>query len=101
MKKLRFAAFGTGFWSHFQLPAWYELDNVECVALYNRTLSKAHVLAEKIGNPRCYDNADDLLANEELDFVDILTDVDTHLQFTEMAAKKGLAGLSQHFQEAS
>ena len=93
MNKLRFAAFGTGFWSHFQLPAWYELDNVECVALYNRTLSKAQALAEKIGNPTCYDDPCDpweLLANEQLDFVDILTDVDTHLHFTKMAAEKGL-----------
>ena len=85
MKKLRFAAFGTGFWSHFQLPAWYELENVECVALYNRTLSKAQSLAEKIGNPNCYDDPKELLQNEDLDFVDILTDVDTHLRFTKMA----------------
>lgn len=90
MNKLRFAAFGTGFWSHFQLPAWYELEDVECVALYNRTLSKAQALAEKIGNPKCYSDPQELLAKEELDFVDILTDVDTHLQFTKMAAEKGL-----------
>ena len=90
MKKLRFAAFGTGFWSNFQLPAWHELDGVECVALYNRTLSKARLLAEKIGNPRCYDNPIELLENEDLDFVDILTDVDSHLHFTELAARKGL-----------
>ena len=90
MKKLRFAAFGTGFWSNFQLPAWHELDGVECVALYNRTLSKAQALAEKIGNPTCYDDPNKLLKNEDLDFVDILTDVDTHLKFTKMAAQKGL-----------
>lgn len=90
MKKLRFAAFGTGFWSNFQLPAWHELEGVECVALYNRTLSKAHKIAEKIGNRTCYDNPEELLENEDLDFVDILTDVDTHLRFTRMAAEKGL-----------
>jgi predicted dehydrogenase len=90
MKKLRFAAFGTGFWSLFQLPGWLELENVECVALYNRTLSKAEALSPKIGNPRCYDDPEELLENEELDFVDILTDVDTHLKFTKMAANEGL-----------
>jgi predicted dehydrogenase len=89
MKKLRFAAFGTGFWSHFQLPGWLELENIECVALYNRTLSKAKALSGKIGNPRCYDNPEELLDHEELDFVDILTDVDTHFKFTKMAAEKG------------
>lgn len=90
MKKLKFAAFGTGFWSNFQLPAWLELENIECVALYNRTLSKAQALAEKIGNPRCYDDPVELLEKEDLDFVDILTDVDSHLYFTELAARKGL-----------
>ena len=37
MSSLKFAIFGTGFWSQFQLGAWTELDGVECVALYNRT----------------------------------------------------------------
>ena len=90
MKKLRFAAFGTGFWSLFQLPGWLELENIECVALYNRTLSKAEALSQKIGNPRCYDDPVELLEKEDLDFVDILTDVDTHLKFTRMAAEKNL-----------
>ncbi len=82
--------FGTGFWANYQLPGWLELENVECVALYNRTLSKAESLAEKFGIKRCYDDPKKLLEEEEVDFVDILTDVDTHLYFTKMAAEKGL-----------
>ncbi len=91
MKTLKFAMFGTGFWSNFQLPGWQELENVECVAVYNRTLSKAESLAEKFGVERCYDDPIKLLETEkDLDFIDILTDVDTHLKFTKMAAEKGL-----------
>ncbi len=90
MKKLKFAMFGAGFWANFQLPAWQELDNIECVAIYNRTLSKAETLAKKFGVERVYDDPIKLLESEELDFVDILTDVDTHLEFTKMAADKGL-----------
>ena len=41
---LRFAIFGTGFWSRFQLAAWQELEGVECVAFYNRTRSTAEAL---------------------------------------------------------
>ena len=37
--------FGTGFWSRFQLAAWREIGGTECVALYNRTVSKAADLA--------------------------------------------------------
>jgi D-apiose dehydrogenase len=47
MKTLKFAILGTGFWSQFQLGAWQELDEVECVALYNRTLSKAEDLGKR------------------------------------------------------
>ncbi len=89
-KKLKFAMFGAGFWANFQLPAWQELENIECVAIYNRTLSKAEDLAKKFGVERVYDDPIKLLESEELDFVDILTDVDTHLKFTQMAAEKGL-----------
>ncbi len=89
-KKLKFAMFGAGFWANFQLPAWQELENIECVAIYNRTRSKAEDLAKKFGVERVYDDPVKMLESEDLDFVDILTDVDTHLEFTEMAAKRGL-----------
>lgn len=78
MKKLRFALFGCGYWSQFQLGAWKELDGVECVALYNRTKSHADALAKRFGIAKTYDDPDTLLQNEELDFIDIVTDVDTH-----------------------
>ena len=34
---LRFAVFGTGFWSHYQIPAWLEVGGVQPIAAYNRT----------------------------------------------------------------
>jgi predicted dehydrogenase len=91
MKKLKFAAFGAGFWANFQIPGWQELENVECVAVYNRTLQKARNIAEKFGIPHYYDDPEELLAKEtELDFIDVLTDVDTHFKFSKMGAEKGL-----------
>ena len=41
--KLRCAIIGTGFWANYQIPAWLEIPEVEIVALYNRTESKAEV----------------------------------------------------------
>ncbi|MGK7393633.1 MAG: Gfo/Idh/MocA family protein [Candidatus Cyclobacteriaceae bacterium M3_2C_046] len=91
MKKTQFAAFGAGFWANYQIPGWQELDNVECVAIYNRTREKAEQVARKFGIPRVYDDPEELLAQEkDLDFIDVLTDVDTHLKFTRMGAEKGL-----------
>lgn len=88
-KKLKFAIFGCGFWSQFQLGAWLELEGVECVALYNRTRSKAGDLAKRFGIARTYDNAEQLLQTEEIDFVDIITDIDTHKKFVLLAARYG------------
>lgn len=90
MKKLKFAILGCGFWSQFQLGAWSELEGVECVALYNRTKSKADALAGRFNVPRTYDRAEELIQNEELDFIDIITDVDTHEKFTLLGASSGL-----------
>ena len=89
MKPLKFAIFGTGFWSQFQLGGWQELEGIECVALYNRTLSKARDLGKRFGVPAVYDDPEALMQNEELDFIDIITDVDTHRQFTALGAKYG------------
>ena len=47
-KMLKFAVFGTGFWSNFQIPAWFEVGGVEPVAAYNRTLSRAREGCRKI-----------------------------------------------------
>jgi predicted dehydrogenase len=56
---LRFALLGTGFWSRYQLAGWRELGaeggDVECVALYNRTRSKAEALARAYGVPAAWE----------------------------------------------
>jgi D-apiose dehydrogenase len=93
MKKLNFAVFGCGFWSGFQIGAWSEIPGVELVALYNRTLSKATALAAKYKVPRVYDDPEALLRNEKLDFIEIITDVDTHSLFTRMAVKHGIRNI--------
>ena len=94
-KKLRFAVLGTGFWANYQIPAWRELEGIELVALYNRTRSKAEALAQRYNIPRVYDDAQKLLDNETIDFVDIITDVDSHAALTLMAANKGVAVICQ------
>jgi predicted dehydrogenase len=95
MEALRFAIFGTGFWSRFQLAAWHEVGGVQCVALYNRTRSKADALAYEFGVPAVYDDAQALLAREQLDFVDIITDPTTHSHFVQLAAQHGVPVICQ------
>ncbi len=95
MKKLRFAVFGTGFWANYQIAAWNEVGGVELVALYNRTKSKATAMAEKFGVPAVYDDYELLLEREQLDFADIITDVDSHAAITEAVAKRGIPVICQ------
>lgn len=95
MKTLKFAIFGTGFWSQFQLGAWKELEGVECVALYNRTLSKAQELGKRFNIAHAYDNAETLIQQHQLDFIDIITDVDTHEKFVELGAAHGIHVICQ------
>ena len=87
MEKLKFAVLGTGFWSKYQIAGWKELEGVELVAVYNRTVSKAEKIAEEFNVHKVYGNAEELFEKEDLDFVDIITDVDTHAHFTKLAAK--------------
>jgi predicted dehydrogenase len=84
---LRFAIFGTGFWSRFQLAGWQELDGVECVAFYNRTRSKAEALAREFGVPAVYDDPEELLRHETIDFMDIIAHVDMHSALVHLAAR--------------
>ncbi len=91
----RFAIFGTGFWSRFQLAAWQELEGVRCMALHNRTRSKAEALAAEFGVPAVYDRPEELLDRERIDFVDIITDPSTHEGFVAMVAERGLPVICQ------
>jgi D-apiose dehydrogenase len=86
MKELRFAIIGTGFWARYQLAAWRELSGARCVALYNRTRSKGEKLAKEFDVPAVYDDPEQLLQREKPDFLDIITDVDTHSRFVHLAA---------------
>jgi D-apiose dehydrogenase len=95
MKELRFAVFGAGFWSHFQLAAWRELPDVRCVAIYNRTRSKAEAAAARWDIPAVYDDAAALLRHERVDFVDIITDVHSHAPLTKLAAEHGIPVICQ------
>jgi D-apiose dehydrogenase len=95
MAILRFAIIGTGFWSQFQLAAWREIEGVECVALCNRTRARAEELARRFGVSAIYEDSREMLRREKLDFIDIITDVDTHSQLVHLAADHKLPVICQ------
>ncbi len=92
---LRFAVIGTGFWSNFQIPAWKEFPGTELVAVYNRTRSRAEEIARKFSVPAVYSDVEEMLDREKPDFVDIISDIDTHALFTKAAAARGVNVICQ------
>jgi predicted dehydrogenase len=95
MADLRFAVLGTGFWARYQLAAWQELKGARCVALYNRTVAKAEILAREFGVPAVYGDPEELLRREKVDFLDIITDVATHSRLVHLAAARRIPVICQ------
>lgn len=93
MKK--FAVIGCGYWSQYQIAGWLEVGDVELVAVFNRTRTNAERIARQFGVDRIYDSVEELFVKEELDFVDIITNVETHEKYTLLAARYGIPVICQ------
>jgi predicted dehydrogenase len=77
------------------LAAWRELQGVQCVAIYNRSKEKAEELAAESSAPGIYDDPHKLLDREKLDFIDIVTSVETHSEFVRMASARRVPVICQ------
>lgn len=95
MTPLRFALFGAGFWARYQLAAWKEIKGAQCVAICDPHPDKAETLARDHGIPAWYFSPEALLANESVDFVDIVSPAETHAALVRLAAQKRLPALCQ------
>jgi D-apiose dehydrogenase len=101
INELRFAVFGAGFWARFQIAAWSELSGVKCVAIYNRTRSRAEKLASELGIPAVYDDPEKLLREVKPDFVDNITEVGGHKPLSLLCAKYSVPCICQKPMAAS
>jgi len=86
-RKLKLGVLGCGFWAKYQISGWKELDRVELVAIYNRTRSKAEDYAKYFDVPKIYDTPEEMMADDEIDFVDIITDASVHSELVHLSAK--------------
>jgi len=86
---------GAGHFAKIQLDAWRAVPDARIVALYNRTLERAHVMQAEFGIEAISENMDALLDTARPDFVDICTAVETHLPLARAAAARGLPVLCQ------
>lgn len=95
MAALRFAVFGAGFWAPYQIGGWQEVKGARCVAICDRTLSKAQKVAAAFDIPAVYDNPVELLDREKTDFIDVITDAANHAKLVRLAAQRRVPVICQ------
>ena len=89
---MRVGVIGCGFFAQNHLNGWRDLaaEGVEIAAVCDIDPDKAEQAAKTFGAPRSYADAATMLASEKLDFVDVVTRMETHLEIVKLAAAKGL-----------
>ena len=95
MKELRGGLIGCGFFSINHLHAWRGVEGASIVALCDRDPTRLAAAGDQFDIASRYADAEDMLAKEELDFVDIATTVSSHRSLVEMAARRGVGVICQ------
>jgi predicted dehydrogenase len=95
MGELRGGLIGCGFFSINHLHGWRGVEGASIVALCDRDPLRLSVVGDQFEISRRYSDAEEMLANEELDFIDIATTVASHRSLVEMAAARGVAAICQ------
>ncbi len=91
MKEVKIGLIGSGeIAQNFHLPILHRLPNVKVVAIHDKNITKAKLIAEKYDIPYVCETLNEILAIDELDAVDICTSTDAHcdIALAAIAAKK-------------
>jgi predicted dehydrogenase len=94
-KTLRGGLIGCGFFAHNHMNAWAGLAGAEIVAVCDLDARKAASMADDFGVAHRYSDAANMLGDQQLDFVDIATTVDSHRQLVELVCGRGIAAICQ------
>lgn len=90
MKKVRWGVIGCGGIARSRtIPGMLLCDNAELVSVMDLNMEVAQAVKEQFGAQKAYDNAEDVLKNDDIDAVYIATPVFTHSQLTKQAADYG------------
>jgi predicted dehydrogenase len=95
MREFRGGLIGCGFFSINHLHAWRGVEGAAIVALCDRDAARLAIAGDQFGVAPRYFDAEEMLANEKLDFVDIATTVSSHRPLVETAARHGVGVICQ------
>ena len=89
-RKLRGGIAGLGFFGRIQMEAWRRMSGVEIVAACDLDPERGREAA-----PSAYTSFEEMLERERLDFVDIATRPEQHLDMVRSAAARGIPVICQ------
>jgi D-apiose dehydrogenase len=92
---LRGGLIGCGFFARNHLNAWRDVDGAEIVALCDTDEARLRERAAEFGVGATYGDAETMLREAELDFVDVVTQVGSHRPLVELAARQGIPVICQ------
>jgi predicted dehydrogenase len=87
---LQMGVVGCGFFAQNHLAAWASMKDVVLAAVCDLDETKARSAAQTFGAAAAYKSAEEMLSREKLDFVDIVTTMESHATLVELAAKRQL-----------
>ena len=87
---LRVGSLAAGSSPENHLAAWASMEDVTLAAVCDLDETKARAAVKKFGAGAAYQSAEEMLAREKLDFVDIVTTMGSHAALVGLAAKRRL-----------
>lgn len=89
-KKIKWGFIGCGDVTRYKSgPAFQKIEGSEVVAVMSRNAAKAKAYAEERGIPRWYDDAQELIDDEEVNAIYIATPPSSHATYAIMSMKAG------------
>ncbi len=90
-KHVRIGLVGAGFAAHFHLASYQKVygEDFEVRGITGRTKDKAVHLAKEFGIPKVYDTLEQMLADKEIDVVDLVVPNHLHVPLAVQAAQAG------------
>ena len=92
---LRVAVAGAGYFARYHYEAWARIEEATLVALAEPNAARAQAMAQDFSVPGVFESLEALLAELDLDLLDIATPPETHHGLVARAAARGLAVVCQ------
>jgi len=87
---VRVGVLGAGAWAEFaHLPGYKRDDRCELVAIADPAIERARACARQFGIPNVYSSHEELLANGDVDVIDVCTPSSTHFELAWAALQAG------------